>query len=533
MNRLFWRIFGGFWLLLLALTAATLAINYVALGPHAPLGDSHPFDHAGFGLLMGGPGMPLGPMPGGPGFGMSADGPQSDSMPDGSESGMHRVHRVLPPHGSGGSGPDRWPVPDFGPDHGAPLLFDVGGILNKQGVPGVERFFESLERTRGASFSLFDSNGRFLCGKPATRVSRSLVWQAIRSDHSEVAFDHSAMLHASPIVGDSHKRYVIVDSLAPPATNWPAILVRALGALLIATLICWWLAAQITRPVQVLRGATRDIALGKLATRTAPQLKGRRDELGMLGQDFDQMAGKLENLIIAQIRLMADISHELRSPLARLTLAAAVARRATGEEVVTCLDRVDQEAERLNDLIGQLTALSQLDLATVEPNRQPINLIDLVGSVVESASYEADEKQCEIVMATEGSVAVLVDGDGELLLRAIENVIRNAVRYTASGTRIDVRVSSRQADRIVKVVVTDCGPGVPDGELDSIFNPFYRTSLARDRETGGVGLGLTIARRAVIHHGGSITASNRVDGVTGLEVCVALPCAFGDSADQA
>jgi two-component system sensor histidine kinase CpxA len=242
----------------------------------------------------------------------------------------------------------------------------------------------------------------------------------------------------------------------------------------------------------------------------------------MLGRDM--MSDKLENLISAHTRLMADISHELRSPLARLTLASAVARRTYDTEGHLSLDRVDRETERMTELVSQLTSLSQLDLASAELSCESVDINELVDSIAESTAFEAREKNCTLVKSNDNTTEIFVEGDRELLRRMVENVVRNATRYTMPNTRIDVRVNTIDSGKNVRIMVLDRGPGVPNNELEEIFRPFYRTSLARDRQSGGVGLGLAIAQRAAAKHDGTISASNRTDGNGGLSVCITLPC---------
>jgi len=493
LNSLFWRIFGSFWLLLIALTSVTLAINMVGMAQHSPSGPPMPplLDRLEFGMGI----PPSGPPPG-------------SMMP------MH----AMPPHMPGyfGPGPAR-----PGPDPGS-LVFDVGQALDTQGVQGVDKYFTLQERTRGASFYLFDQTGHLVSGKAPNAIIQNLAWQTLKTSRFQMTFDHSTMLHGTLITTANHNSYVLVDSMAPPPTDWAAIILRLLGAVTIASLICWWLTVQITQPLRILRAATHDVAAGNFSSRTEQKLNGRKDELGMLGRDFDQMAYKLESLVAAQVRLIADISHELRSPLARLTLASAIARRTAGENTCHSLNRVDHETERLNELIGQLTSLSQLEMGSAQPIRQSIDLLEQIESVISSAAFEASEKECTISLRSDQESELSIDGDPELVHRAVENVVRNAVRYTGRDTEIDFRVDTISTWGFVQLIVSDHGPGVPDAELDEIFNPFYRTSLARDRESGGVGLGLTIAKRAVLHHGGTISARNRTNH-SGLVVTIVLP----------
>jgi signal transduction histidine kinase len=517
MDKLFWRIFGSFWLLLFTLSGATLAINFLATdqGPHpgdmGPMHDSPlPF---GLNTLVG----ETGPLPGPP-PGPWAGPPQSPQNP-------HQLIPVSGPHEPSSS----WVNHDQGPYQ---IILDVGNMLNAKGVTGVDQYFSTLSNVRGAQFYLFDAKGRLVAGHAPSLAAGRLAEQTIKTSRGQMAFDRDIMLHATLIKTSQKRLYVLVDCFVPPPTDWTLIIIRMVGALLMASLVCWWLAVQITKPVHILREATRNVAAGKLATRTAAQLNGRKDELGMLGKDFDQMAAKLESLISAQTRLMADISHELRSPLARLMLASAIARRSTGAQLSLTLDRVDRETERLNELIGQLTSLAQLELGSARVSSQEIELHGLIDQVINSVDYEANDKLCSITCSYENCEAVIIRGDPELLRRAIENVVRNAVLYTAERTQVDLKIQKAAYAGVLRIIVSDCGPGVPDDEIHSIFNPFYRTSVARDRESGGVGLGLAIAKRAALHHGGDITAFNRTDKIAGLTVVITLPAATNSDEPQ-
>jgi two-component system sensor histidine kinase CpxA len=237
----------------------------------------------------------------------------------------------------------------------------------------------------------------------------------------------------------------------------------------------------------------------------------RKDELGKLARAFNQMADRIQTLLTAERRLLQDISHELRSPLARLSVAIELAR--TDDNPEPHLNRIQKEADRLNTLVGELLQVTRAegDPAARRVERVPLDRV--VREVVDDARIEAEARGCNVHF-TAGK-PVIVSGDAELLRRAIENIVRNAIRYTPAGSSVDVAV--REDGHIV---VRDYGPGVPEEALTRIFDPFYRVGEDRDRSSGGVGLGLAIARRAVELHHGHISARNAGPG---LEVDVALP----------
>jgi two-component system sensor histidine kinase CpxA len=251
----------------------------------------------------------------------------------------------------------------------------------------------------------------------------------------------------------------------------------------------------------------------------------RRDEFAGLAQDFDRMAERLDALVTAERRLLRDISHELRSPLARLYVALGLARHEAGPERAG-LDRIEREAERLNTLIGQLLTLARLESGTTSPAREAVELASIAREVAADADFEARGRGRAVRVTDAGNTGVL--GDAELLRSAIENVVRNAVRHTREGTTVETALRREvvAGSPRVRITVRDHGPGVPEAALPYIFEPFYRVGEARERTTGGVGLGLTIAHRTIRLHGGTLAAANAPDG--GLVVELGLPAPAAD-----
>jgi two-component system, OmpR family, sensor histidine kinase CpxA len=305
---------------------------------------------------------------------------------------------------------------------------------------------------------------------------------------------------------------VFILGLGPdaPPTSWH---LAWAAALLVSGAICYALTGYLTRPVLQLRAAARRLAEGELTAR-ASDTPPRRDEIGELVRDFNFMAERVEALVTSQRQLISDISHELRSPLARINATVGVARQRLGQNPV--FDRLEQDAGRLNEMLGRLLTLARLEMTTASPEMRRLSLQALVADVVSDARWEAHERDCRVDLVS--STECTIEANPDLLRSAVENVIRNAVRYTAPGTTVEVRLDCQHGENgeeaIVKV--SDRGPGVPDAELSNIFRPFHRVADARDRESGGVGLGLAIAERVARAHGGSIRAGNRAGG--GLEV---------------
>jgi two-component system sensor histidine kinase CpxA len=293
--------------------------------------------------------------------------------------------------------------------------------------------------------------------------------------------------------------------------------------------MCYLLARSMTRPVSRLRAAAQSLAAGDLSARTGAPPNGRRDELTELMRDFDRMAERIESLVDSQSRLLKDVSHELRSPLARLSVALGLARQKSVPEIEPSLNRIELEADRLNQLIQRLLTIARLESGTDGLRKTRFSLRELVEQVAHDAEYENSGSGCQVTAPANAADEFLVDADPDLLRSAIENVIRNATRYTAEGTTVEVRLERQPAANGEEIVVCvrDSGPGVPSEALQKIFEPFYRLDDARNRQTGGAGLGLSIADRAIRLHGGQLRASNRKEG--GLEVEIRIPAAPGST----
>jgi len=235
----------------------------------------------------------------------------------------------------------------------------------------------------------------------------------------------------------------------------------------------------------------------------------RRDELAELARDFDVMAERIESLVTSQQRLSRDVSHELRSPLARMNVALEIAKQKSNGVASPVLDRIEAESNRLNEMISRLLTLSRLETGAQDFDRAEIDLKSLVEQVVSDADFEANAvgKSVRITHADKCNIV----GSDELVASAVENVLRNAVRYTRDGSSVEVALNSE--DGKATVSVRDHGGGVPEDELKNLFRPFYRVGEARDRGSGGTGLGLAIAEQAIKAHKGRIEAKNTGDGL--------------------
>ena len=291
-------------------------------------------------------------------------------------------------------------------------------------------------------------------------------------------------------------------------------------AAIISGLVCFLLARYLTTPIRRLSQATRQFASGDLGLRVSPGLGRRRDEIADLARDFDLMAGRLQELIGSQKQLLSDVSHELRSPLARLQVALGLARKREPGQCGIELDRIEREAELLNQMIGQLLSLSRLESGVTPPSAGTLDLSGILTEVVKNADFEARALNRRVQISD--CVPATIRANESLLKSALENVVRNAVKYTAEDTSVDVsmRPDSEHASQLT-IQVRDHGPGVPEEMLTRLFEPFVRIGESRDRKSGGYGLGLAIAKRAIELHGGAISASNVADG--GLNVRIRLP----------
>ncbi len=281
----------------------------------------------------------------------------------------------------------------------------------------------------------------------------------------------------------------------------------------LVVLLCYGFAYHLTSPVRRLRSVVVSFGRGDFSAR-APA--SRKDELGELARSFNEMAGRIQTLLAAERRLLLDISHELRSPLARLGVAVELAR--SGEDREHMLDRIQKEADRLNELVAELLQVTRVEADPSMQKNDPVHLDELLGDMVYDSLLEAKAKDCTLLLKAPAPANLA--GDEELIRRALENVIRNAIRYAPRNTSVDVELT-RTADAAF-VSVRDYGPGVPAEDLTRIFDPFYRVDSDRNRASGGLGLGLAIARRSVELHKGKLSAQNANPG---LLVTIQLPLA--------
>jgi two-component system sensor histidine kinase CpxA len=312
----------------------------------------------------------------------------------------------------------------------------------------------------------------------------------------------------------------ISDQLVQYFGNFGSYLFVALCA---AGLTWYGLFRYSTVPLRRLRTVTQQLAGGDLSARVGEGLIHRKTEVADLGRDVDRMAERIESLVGAHQRLIRDVSHELRSPLARLNVALELARQSAGPTHSAPFDRIERESDRLNELIGQLLMLTKLESESGTIQRADFDITALIDEIAQDVDFEAKGNDRRVETAL--SEQVTLNGNKELLRQAVENLVRNAARYTDAGTAVEISLRKRESGgrKWAHIEVRDQGPGVPESKLFDIFRPFYRVNDARERQSGGTGVGLAISDRAVRLHGGSLRAFNAPGG--GLIMEMELPLA--------
>jgi signal transduction histidine kinase len=283
--------------------------------------------------------------------------------------------------------------------------------------------------------------------------------------------------------------------------------------------LSYFIARYLSRPISDLRRAATRLAKGDLTVRVGAKFSGRHDEAADLVREFDQMADRFAALVEAQRRLIGDVSHEIKSPLARLNMALGLARRDAEQHAPKQFQRIQREIDSISELVRELLTLASLDAGTGMVLNERVNLPEVIAQALSDIAFEFPDRASDMVFAKPDR-EIAIAGDRALLGRAIENLLHNAVFYTARGAAVEIRCEVAAADR-VRVTILDHGPGVPEPALARLFDPFYRVDDARTRQTGGTGIGLAICRRTVELHKGTISARNVAPH--GLAVVMDLP----------
>jgi two-component system sensor histidine kinase CpxA len=402
-------------------------------------------------------------------------------------------------------------------------------MYEQSGKQAVENYLDELQVQKSVRFYFFDENGVPLIDRGAPEVvlkivrSKEALERGVRENLTTV--NPKLGIGARLVSAPSGKRYVLAFQQSPnlimPVSEavgtHPYIRLLVVG--LLGAGLCLLLTLHITKPIRRLRAATQAIAAGKLKTRVDASVRRRHDEIGTLGRDFDRMAEQIESLVTAQRELLGDVSHELRSPLARMIVALGLLQQARPDEAADYIGRINIEAERLDKMIGQLLTLTRIESGSELAQRETFDFTNLVQEVAADGDFEARAHNREVKVTR--ADACMISGIPEMLRSAIENVVRNAIRYTGDATTVEIaleRVTESEEKAILRV--RDHGPGVPRIMLAGIFQPFQRVPTA-ENHSDGAGLGLAIADRVVQMHNGRIRASNADDG--GLVVEIVLP----------
>ena len=427
-----------------------------------------------------------------------------------------------------------------------------------EGPAAMDAFLARCEEDTGIFLRLLAADGAMLGSLPPPPQMESILAEAARPTErdplSRQFLPDGRPVLLVPLSGEGREgmRALVVLNFFPGPPDGPpggppgppppdrpggphgpprAVILRTLGILLgVGVLFSLVLSRRLTAPLRTLREATRRLAGGELSARVGQSVRGYH-EIKALALDFDHMADEIEALMVSRQQLFRDISHELRSPLARMHVALDMARQRTGSEARGVLDSIERNLLRLNELIEQMLTYARLE------HRRSLSLDGLVnlGSLLVRAAADQDiaaqAAGCFITVHTAGTA--LVAGNEELLRRAVENVLRNAVVHGGAGeVRAELALQGEGEAAEAVLTVRDQGPGVDPAELAGIFQPFCRAAAARTRDGGGAGLGLAIAERAVQVHGGCILARNHPEGGLAMELRLPLAPVVEDARDE-
>jgi two-component system, OmpR family, sensor histidine kinase CpxA len=403
----------------------------------------------------------------------------------------------------------------FEPETAQSILVNAVNVYESKGRDSLPSSLADLDRP----VYLIDQDGQVLTGGPPRLFYLLLTRDVLRSGHASFQkYFGLRALYLCPVESASGHRYAAVLTLFDATTRlsnvrfWFNVVI----AMCSTALVCMALSLYLTRPITRLRATAQLLASGDLNARSGHPARG--DELGDLAREFDAMAARIQLLMTAQRRFVADVSHELGAPLTRMHLALALLRRQMADKNSGELGRIEREADKLSHLVQQLLLLAALEVgACPAETMKPVPLRPLCESIVEDAAFEAQHANC-VVKGERQELTLLAYP--QLLRRAIDNVLRNAIRYAPQGTEVLLTCAVSNDSQYVTVEVLDSGPGVPESMLRDIFKPFYRTDPGRDSGSGGTGLGLAIAAEAIRLHGGVVSARNRESG--GLQVTIQL-----------
>lgn len=406
------------------------------------------------------------------------------------------------------------------------FLPGIASVLEEAEGKGQDELLQSLRRSwlvKGpAAFKLTDSEGTVLMQRGPERLLDALGGpnRSHRTWHHEFAHGgETYSILALPMDrgrGDRGHR----GSLPFVKDGMGLLLIIGI-AIPISILLSLLIARYLVRPLKSFEQAGMQLADGNLSARVNPKVSARGDELADFANTFDHMAERIEDLVNSHKDLLRDVSHELRSPLARVHAALSLARQRTGGAVDGEMDRIELELERLDNLIGKLLSFARLDSRRMLLDRQPVDVDAVLLDVVADAAIEGEPDNKAVALTESSTLHVL--GDAELLASCFENIIRNAIRHAPGGSTVDVSLQASDDGKRCVVQVRDHGPGIDEQHLDTVFELFRKFDAKGGENTGSSGIGLSIAKKVVVLHDGEIAAANAPDG--GLIVTVSLPLA--------
>lgn len=398
------------------------------------------------------------------------------------------------------------------------------------GPRGVVDLFQRFYQESGAELYLINERGKSVLTYEFPDTPNFILSLLQRNTPPEAFYKKGPWMLGPQISTFDGHEYRILAKL-PPArgildkNNLLMWWTRFTIAFIIISVICYLLSLYITRPIRKLKTAAMEIGKGNLEVRVANQLSSKVDEIADLATEFDRMAAQLQNLLDVQTKMLHDVSHELRSPLTRLQVALELAQRQQGQNLEKAFDRIGLECERLDELVGEILSWSRLQVLR-KPPKKPIELVKFLTQIIKDANYEfmSLATKAELVCELDSLITL---ANERLLRRAIENVLRNALRFTEVGTPVQVHLRLVTKEQWVYIDIDDGGPGVPEQELKNIFMPFYRLQGRQKNQQANYGLGLAIAEQAMKIHQGHISAKNREP--QGLSVCLRFPQLTEDS----
>ena len=399
------------------------------------------------------------------------------------------------------------------------LAREAAADYEQGGQPALDNFLNEISLKGRTTYWLLDAGGKPLTSRSYPSQLPKYAQQAEQSG-GFLRIDESYFA-VSP-VNTPQGQYLLVSEFVPPplSERVPGDILWTLKlGTIVSAILCLIIAHYLSKPIERLRNATNELARGNLDIRVSHYIGSRRDEIAELVRDFDSMADELRKLIQSERNLLSGVSHELRSPIARIRLALTLARGDDARERREMLDRIEQETIQLDSMLERILTVARLESGQHKPKLRDVSLRDIVDDVLNDARFEATALDVDIKFA--GSPEVNLKGDPDLLRSAIENIVRNAIFYSGAGGQIEITL--RRDDGNALLSVRDNGPGVPEESLPLLFKPFYRVDNSRGDSTGGMGLGLAIVRNAVLVHSGTVSANNVAPH--GLEVVIHLPVA--------